>query len=66
LTKKLRLYNGKKKTSSINGAGLTGCLPVKNANGSIVITLHKTQVQVDQRPEHKTGYTKSDRSQSRE
>jgi hypothetical protein len=52
--------------SSIKGAGLTGCLPVEDANRSISITLHKTQVQVDQRPQHKTGYTKSDRRESGE
>jgi hypothetical protein len=31
----------------------------KNANRSIFITLQKTQVQMDQRPQHKTVYTKS-------
>ena len=29
LTKKPKIYNGKKKASSINGAGLTGCLYVE-------------------------------------
>jgi hypothetical protein len=32
----------------------------------ISIALHKTQVQVDQRPQHKTRYTKSDRRESGE
>ena len=40
-----------KRTSSTNGAGLTGCLPVKNANRSIFIT-------VDQRAQQKTWHTK--------
>ena len=31
---------------------------------TIFTTLHKTQVQVDQRPQRKTGYTKSDRWES--
>jgi hypothetical protein len=29
LTKKTKIYNGKKKACSINGAGLTGCLYVQ-------------------------------------
>jgi hypothetical protein len=29
LTKALKIYNGKEKASSINGAGLTGCLYVE-------------------------------------
>jgi hypothetical protein len=29
LTKKPKVYNGKKKAPSINGAGLTGCLYVE-------------------------------------
>jgi hypothetical protein len=33
----------------------------KSANRSISIILHKTQVSVDQRPQHKTGYTNPDR-----
>ena len=36
----------------------------KNANRYIIITLHKTQVQVDHRPQHKTRYTKSNRKES--
>jgi hypothetical protein len=38
----------------------------KNADRSICIALHKAQVQVDQRPQHKTKYTESDRRESRE
>ena len=30
------------------------------------LQLHKTQIQVDQRAQHKTGYTKSHRTESRE
>ena len=29
LTKKLKVYNGRKKASSTNGAGITGCQPVE-------------------------------------
>jgi hypothetical protein len=50
LTKKPKIYNGKKKVSLTNGGGLTGYLMWKNENRSIFITLHKAQVQVDQRP----------------
>jgi hypothetical protein len=56
----------KKKASSTNGAGLTGCCTNKNANRSIFITMHKTQVQVDQNPQHKTRHTEPDRRKSEE
>ena len=29
LTKELKVYNGRKKASLTNGAGITGCQPVK-------------------------------------
>ena len=35
----------------------------KNANAFLFMTLHKTQVQVDQRPQCKTRYTKSNRTE---
>jgi hypothetical protein len=46
----------KRKASSINDAGLTGCL---YENRPIFVSLHKAQVQVDQGPHHKTRYTES-------
>jgi hypothetical protein len=33
----------------------------KNASRNISINLHKTEFEVDQRPQHKTGYIKSNR-----
>jgi hypothetical protein len=36
----------------------------KNANSSILINLHKTQIQVDQGRQHKSGYTKTYRANS--
>jgi hypothetical protein len=36
LTKKPKLYSGKKKVSSKNGAGITGYLQMKNENRSIL------------------------------
>jgi hypothetical protein len=36
----------------------------KNENRYIFVTLHKTQVQVDQGPQHKTRHTKSNRRES--
>ena len=50
--------------ASTNGAGLTGCIHVEEQNGSILITLHETKAQVDQEPQHKTGYTKCHRKES--
>jgi hypothetical protein len=55
-------YYGKGRASSANAAGLVG----KEGNGSIFITLHKPQVHVDQRPQHKTIYTKYNRTEVRE
>ena len=58
MTKTPKTYSRVRKVSSINGAGLTGCLYVeKNENRLIFVTLHKAQVQVDQGPQHKTRYT---------
>ena len=45
--KEAKTISWKKKASSINGAGLTGCLYVENENRAIFITLHKAQFQVD-------------------
>ena len=36
----------------------------KTANSAILITLHKTQVHMDQRLQHKTRYTEPDRGES--
>jgi hypothetical protein len=38
----------------------------KNENRFICIILHNIQVQVIQRPEYKTGYTKSNKTESGE
>ena len=62
LMKKVKLYNGWKKASSTNGAGITGCQPVENENRSI--TMHKTQVKMDWRPQYKSDYTEPDRGES--
>lgn len=44
---------------------LGSCLQ-KNANRSKCITLHKTQIQADQRSHHKTRYTEADRRKNKE
>ena len=54
----------KKKTSSTNGASLTGCLHVEECKQIHNYHPHKTQVQVYHRPQHKTRYTKSNRKES--
>ena len=56
----------KKKTSSINGAGLTGCLYVENENRPIYVTLHKAQVQVDQGLQHKLDSESNRRESGKE
>ena len=50
-------YNGKKKASSTNGTGVSGGLHVKNDNRLKLITLHKTQVQVDQGSQQNMRHT---------
>jgi hypothetical protein len=54
----------RRKASSINDAGLTGSYYVENENRAIFVALHKAQGQVDQRPQHKTRYTESNRRES--
>lgn len=55
--KEIRKTHWKKERSSTNGVGLTGCWYVGNAYRSTSITLYKTKVQVDLRPQHKTKST---------
>ena len=52
LTKKSKSYSVKKKSSSTNGAVLTGGLHVEECK--LIYHLHKTQVEVHQRPQYKT------------
>jgi hypothetical protein len=59
-----KIYNGKKKASSVNSAGLIGCIwknEKKNENRPIFVTLHKAQVQVDRGPQQKTRHSESNR-----
>ena len=64
LTKKLKPSGRKKTAFSTNGAGSTGSQVEKNANLSILISLYKAQIQVDQGPPHKTRYTETNRKES--
>lgn len=43
-----------------------GCCMQKNPNASIVITRQKTQVQMDQGPEHNARHNEADRKESGE
>ena len=43
---------------------MTGRWHVEESNRSISIALHKTQVQVDQKPQHKFSYTEANRRES--
>ena len=56
-----KIFNEKKKASSISGNGLTGVRMQKNENRPVFFTLHKAQIQMDQGPQHKTRYTESNR-----
>jgi hypothetical protein len=55
LIKKAKPHNGKKRAYSTNDSGLMDVGIEENINRSISIILCKTQVQVDQRHQHKTG-----------
>ena len=47
MTKEARIYDGEKIVSSINGAGKTGQLPVKNEIRTFFNTLHKNKLKMD-------------------
>ena len=47
LTKEERTYNGPKTASSINGAGKTGQLHVKEQNRTLPNTIHKDKLKMD-------------------
>ena len=47
-----------------NGAAITG-YQHKNKNRSVSITMNRTQVQMDQRPQHKANHTEPHRGESR-
>ena len=47
LTKEARIYNGAKTTSSINGAGKTGELHIKNKIRTLLNTIHKDKLKMD-------------------
>ena len=47
LTKGARIYNGVKTASSINGAGKTGQLHVKNEVRTLPNTIHKDKLKMD-------------------
>ena len=47
LTKEARIYNGAKTASSINGAGKTGQLHVKNEIRALPNTIHKDKFKMD-------------------
>jgi hypothetical protein len=60
LTKKPKPYNGKRKLLQLNGAGLTGFLKLEEY---YIYRLQKTQVKVDEKLQHETGYTKCRRQE---
>ena len=47
LTKEARIYSGAKTAFSINGAGKTGQLHVKNKIRTLPNTIHKDKLKVD-------------------
>ena len=47
LTKESRIYNGAKTASSINGAGKTGQLHVKEEIRTLPKTIHKDKLKMD-------------------
>ena len=53
-----------KKAYLTSGAGITGYQHVEIENRPISISTHKTQIQVDQRPQHKTSHSEPYRRES--
>ena len=47
LTKEAKIYNGAKTASSINGAGKTGQLHVKNEIRTLSNSIHKDKLKMD-------------------
>ena len=47
MTKEARIYNGEKTLSSINGAGKTGQLHVKNEIKTLPNTIHKKELKMN-------------------
>ena len=47
LTKEARIYNGAKIVSSINGAGETGQLHVKNETRTLPNTIHRDKLKMN-------------------
>ena len=47
LVKDARIYNREKTFSSINGAGETGQLHVKNENSTLTNSIHKNKLKMD-------------------
>jgi hypothetical protein len=64
--KELKPSHGKKTEFSTSGAGSTVVSMYNNANRLILIFLYKAQIEVYQRPLHKTRYTESNRRESGE
>ena len=56
LQRSQKICNGKKKAASTNGAGITTCRRMQK-DPYLSIPMHKTQVQMDQRPQHKSRHT---------
>lgn len=65
LDKGAKTTQWEKESISTNGVGLTGFLHIKACKQTCIYH-NRTQVQVDQRPQHKTGHTKSNRRESGE
>ena len=56
LTKKPEIHTDKKKASSTNGASQTGWLHLEEYKKIHPYHPAKSQLQIDQRPQHKTRY----------
>ena len=66
LTKKLKIYNGERTVSSINGIGKTNCHRQKNETGPLYYTAHKNQLKMNCGLEYKTCNCKTPRIKYRE
>jgi hypothetical protein len=60
------MHSGKKKVPSKSDAGQTACLWVEKCTWIHIYHFVQIQVQLDQRPQHKTRYSESDRGKLEE
>ena len=66
MTKEERTCSGRKIVSSINGAGKTGNLHIKDEDRTQSDTIYNNKLKMDERPKYKARYYKIPRGKHRQ